>query len=111
MELGELIKYHRKVNHVTQGYLAKTVGVDVTYISKIENGRYETPPSRALLTRIADALYIDRLEMMSASHRLDCAALQNLAMEYKAVARLLSRLADGDITLAQIEQIDRILQE
>lgn len=41
---------------LTQREFADECGVDFTYISKIENGRLESSPSRSLLMRMADCL-------------------------------------------------------
>ena len=56
LALGQRIRAQRKAAEMTQQQLAEGCGVDFTYISKIENGRIESAPSRDLLTRIADCL-------------------------------------------------------
>lgn len=60
LALGRHIKARRKDAGMTQRELADACGVDFTYISKIENGRIESAPSRVLLVRIADCLGDER---------------------------------------------------
>jgi transcriptional regulator with XRE-family HTH domain len=54
---GELLKEARKRTKLTQQELGKKVPVDGSYISKMETG-VESPPSREVAVRIADALGI-----------------------------------------------------
>lgn len=52
--VGEIIKDARKREHVTQSDLAKMVGADKSYISRIEHGLIE--PGAGLFFRIIGAL-------------------------------------------------------
>ncbi len=52
--VGEIIKDARKREHVTQSDLAKMVGTDKSYISRIEHGLIE--PGAGLFFRIIGAL-------------------------------------------------------
>ncbi len=51
----ERLRELRKAARLSQRALAEKVGVDFTYLSKIENGRVE-PPSESVLQRIAKEL-------------------------------------------------------
>ena len=66
MEFPERLRSLRKEAQVSQRDLAERVGVDFTYLSKIENGRVE-PPSEAVLKSIsrelADTLGRDETEL------------------------------------------------
>lgn len=55
MEFPERLRSLRKEAQLSQRDLAERVGVDFTYLSKIENGRVE-PPSEAVLKGIAREL-------------------------------------------------------
>lgn len=55
MTFGERVKELRKARGVSQRELAGRVGIDFTYLSKIENDRTE-PPSESTIERIAEAL-------------------------------------------------------
>ena len=54
MRFPERLRELRRLSRMSQRELAEKVGVDFTYLSKIENGRVE-PPSEAVLKRIACA--------------------------------------------------------
>ncbi len=66
MEFPERLRSLRKEARLSQRDLAERVGVDFTYLSKIENGRVE-PPSEAVLKGIsrelAEALGRDETEL------------------------------------------------
>ena len=55
MPFPERLRELRKAARLSQRALAEKVGVDFTYLSKIENGRVE-PPSESVLQRIAKEL-------------------------------------------------------
>ena len=55
MPFPERLRELRKAARLSQRALAVQVGVDFTYLSKIENGRVE-PPSEGVLQRIAKEL-------------------------------------------------------
>lgn len=52
--LGQKIKYHREQKGLTQKFIADTIGVDVSTISKIENSKAN--PSLKILRNIASVL-------------------------------------------------------
>lgn len=60
--LGSIIKTHRKNLGLTSDALAKKVGIDRTYISKIEN--YNLIPSWEILSAIGRELKIDGLQTL-----------------------------------------------
>ena len=61
MSFPDRLRELRRTARLSQRALAEQVGVDFTYLSKIENGRVE-PPSESVLQRIAKEL-ADKLEM------------------------------------------------
>ena len=66
MEFPERLRYLRKEAQMSQRELAERIGVDFTYLSKIENRRVE-PPSETVLKSIsrelAEALGKDETEL------------------------------------------------
>ena len=66
MDFPEHLRSLRKQAQLSQRDLAQTIGVDFTYLSKIENGRVE-PPSEVVLKNIArelaTALNRDEMEL------------------------------------------------
>jgi transcriptional regulator with XRE-family HTH domain len=64
--LGSVIKEGRDALRLTQRGLAELVGVKASHIAYIENGHRN--PSLALLRRLADALGLNRKELLFLSH-------------------------------------------
>ncbi len=66
MPFSERLRELRRAARLSQRALAEQVGVDFTYLSKIENGRVE-PPSEGVLRKIATelalALGLDEIEL------------------------------------------------
>ena len=66
MSFPDRLRELRRAARMSQRALAEQVGVDFTYLSKIENGRVE-PPSEGVLQRIAkelaDKLGLDETEL------------------------------------------------
>ncbi len=70
MTLGEYIKELRRQRHLTQRQLAEKVGVDFSYLSKIENNRLEHTPSIKTLQDLARILEVDELELMELANKV-----------------------------------------
>lgn len=64
--LGTVVKEGRDSLRLTQRGLAEIVGVKASHIAYIENGHRN--PSLALLRRLADALGLNRRELLFLSH-------------------------------------------
>lgn len=56
---GEEMKTLRKAKRITQRDLAEMVGVDFTYISKMENGKLANAPAEDTIRKIAKILGTD----------------------------------------------------
>ena len=65
MGLGRKIRDLRKSLDMTQAELAETIGVDESYVSKIEKGRLSYTPSEETLRLIARTLKADPLEILA----------------------------------------------
>lgn len=98
MTFGERIKELRKAEGRNQRDLAESVGIDFTYLSKIENGRME-PPSEDVIRRIAEELGADADELIVLAGRFP----SDLAQELKTPERVsaLRRELAGDFTSAE----------
>ena len=70
MSFGKEIRALRKTKGLTQRQLAEQVGVDFTYISKIENDRVDHTPSIKTIRRLAEALNADELELMERANKI-----------------------------------------
>ena len=65
--LGALVRRVRKEAGLTQKTVADAVGIDFTYLSKIENNRLKFPPSNTTLARIAELTRCDPLALIAAA--------------------------------------------
>jgi HTH-type transcriptional regulator, competence development regulator len=84
MTLGARIKELRHQRGFTQRQLAEKVGVDFTYLSKIENDRLEHTPSIKTLQDLARALEVDELELMQLANKVP-PVLQAIARDKNAL--------------------------
>ena len=64
MDFGERIRELRRERNLSQRDLAAKIGIDFTYLSKIEEGRME-PPSEPVIRRIAQELGADEDELIN----------------------------------------------
>ncbi|MEF3305785.1 helix-turn-helix domain-containing protein [Paenibacillus sp. GYB003] len=68
-EFGELLRSLRKQNKITQRQLASLVGIDFTYISKIESGTMD-PPAEDKLIRMAEVLRVEPEELILSAKKV-----------------------------------------
>ncbi len=64
MEFGQRLRDLRKKKNLSQRDLAAQVGIDFTYLSKIEGGRLD-PPSEVVIRRIAQVLEANEDELIN----------------------------------------------
>ncbi|MDX6577829.1 MAG: HTH-type transcriptional regulator, competence development regulator [Blastocatellia bacterium] len=90
-KLGETIRRLRRSLRLTQSQLALAIGVDESYVSKIETGRLPYTPSEETLRLIARQLNTDPLELLSlakkAPSELKSAAQSQSAREFFELVR------------------------
>src|ERR1700735_1747529 len=61
---GQRIRRLRRERGLTQRQLAEAVGLDFTYLSKVENDRGE-PPGEETVRRLADVLAVDVEDLLA----------------------------------------------
>lgn len=93
MTFGEMAKGLRKEQRISQRDLAEQVGIDFTYLSKIENDRME-PPSEVTIRRIAEALNTNPDELLVAADRFP-SDLADALKDTETIGAL-RRSLDGD---------------
>lgn len=69
-KLSDRIRTLRKQRGFTQRRLAEAVGIDFTYLSKIENGNLPYSPSVATLRKLARVLHVDELDLLRLAEKL-----------------------------------------
>lgn len=69
MRFGQYLRDVRKAKGLSQRALAAQIGVDFTYLSKIEQGRM-APPSESVIRHIAQVLKVDVNELLNLSGKV-----------------------------------------
>lgn len=86
--LGQRIRDRRLAAGMTLREMAEAVGIDFTYVSKIENARMEYPPAAVTLRTMADVLGDDPDVLLDLSD-------QHTKAELRAeIERLRARIAE-----------------
>ncbi len=70
IDFGSKLKNLRKEHKITQRDLADSVGVDFTYISKMENGKLENSPSIETIIKIANVLETNADELLILANKI-----------------------------------------
>lgn len=80
MDFGSYLRDLRRSRRLTQQQLADAVGVDFTYVSKVENGRVD-PPSEGTIRKIAEVLEADPEDLVIRAGKVDPALKEAAAAE------------------------------
>ena len=67
---GQTVKRLRKTKRITQLELAERIGVDFTYVSKIENDRTMRTPAESTIRKIAEVLDVNAEELILLARRI-----------------------------------------
>lgn len=96
---GKLIRQARKDKEYSQRELAKLIGVNFTYLSKLENDHADYPPSKEVIQSLAEHLDLDKTELTYLTGKINpenAEIIQDLLKQYKEnVPVLLRRLRDN----------------
>ena len=105
--IGQRIREIRKSRNLTQRELADRVGINFTYLSRVENDRLddEQTPREETLQRIAKALHTDPDELLLLARRIPD-AYRDRILSRPGVFRKLLNLSDTALEemIRQIEQ-------
>lgn len=104
MTFGQRLRELRKARNLSQKALADKVGINFTYLSKIENERLDFAqfPSEELIRKLAAALEADEGELMILAQKIP-EQIKKRVMERPDAFRKFADLDD--------KTIDRILEE
>ncbi|WP_339196256.1 helix-turn-helix transcriptional regulator [Paenibacillus sp. FSL P4-0176] len=106
-EFGEVLKDLRKERKISQRKLADMIGIDFTYISKIENGSM-TPPAEDKIVKIAEIFGIDPDRFLIAANKIP-SELQKVITEIEEVPVFLR--SAPKLSQSQWVQIQKIINE
>ena len=111
MTFGARIRRLRIERDFTQRELAERVGIDFTYLSKIENG-HGTPPAEATIRKLADILEDDADELILLAKKLPVDFEQDLlARPEQQVAGLYRSMAGKRYSEDEWREVLRLLRE
>ena len=104
MAFSERVRQLRKERNLSQRDLATKVGVNFTYISKIENEKLDFGdyPSEDLIGKLAKALHADTDELLILARKIP-EAIKKRVMDRPDVFRKLAKLDD--------ESLDELLKK
>ncbi|WP_079909470.1 helix-turn-helix domain-containing protein [Paenibacillus sp. 32352] len=106
-EFGERLRQLRKQNRITQRELAERVGIDFTYISKIESGTMD-PPAEDKIIKMAHILHVEADELILAANKVP-SSFQKVITQNKDVPVFLRKASE--LSPAQWKQIKDIIGE
>ena len=109
MDFGKTLKQLRKERRISQRDLAEQLGVNFTYISKIETGNIDILPSEDLIRRMAEFLGADPEELLDLAGKLDLKRLQQVARDVPEAGMVLRRIQDNKLTTEQWRKIEEIV--
>lgn len=98
LAFGERIKRLRHEHGVSQRTLARQLGIDFTYLSKLENAKAE-PPSEDTITRMAVLLGADTNDLLSLAGKVPTDLKRRAAADpvFAMLLRDLSLMSDEEV--------------
>jgi len=109
---GELIRAARKQKRYSQRELAGLVGLDFTYLSKLENNRADYPPKEDAIRAIARELDLDPEELIFLAGRVPRQEEELLKTHYKSMPALFRRLRENpDFARRVLEEVGGTVEE
>ncbi|MDB9424391.1 helix-turn-helix transcriptional regulator [Microcystis aeruginosa CS-564/01] len=95
---GQVIRKARREEEYSQRELAKLIGVDYTYLSKLENDHAGYPPSQQVIESLATHLKLNAQTLGELAGRLssdDQKVFKELVQKYQQMPILLRRMKDN----------------
>jgi transcriptional regulator with XRE-family HTH domain len=107
MTFGERVRDLRKAKNLSQRELADMIGVNFTYLSKIENGKldFASFPSEDTIRKLAEALEADVDELLLMAKKIP-PDIRDRVIEKPDAFRKLAQLDDD-----RLEQVIREIEE
>ncbi len=101
---GQVIKDARKNKGLSQRKLAILIGIDFTYLSKLENNRADYPPKEEVIRLLAKNLDLNEEELIFLAGRLPQSYEQLLKQHYQIMPALFRRLRENPALTEKIER-------
>lgn len=94
-KFGDLIRQARKDKGYSQRQLARQIGLDFTYLSKLENDRADYAPKEDVIRAIARNLNLDQEELIFLAGRIPQHEEEVLRQNYKDMPLLFRRMREN----------------
>lgn len=94
-DFGSIIRQARKEKAYSQRVLAKLIGMDFTYLSKLENNRADYPPKEDVIRSIAKELDLDAEQLVYLAGRIPKKETALLKQYYKAMPALFRKIREN----------------
>ena len=107
LPFGKRIRALRLQNDLSQRDLAARVGIDFTYLSKIENNR-AAPPSDTVIRKLAATLGADAEELFAMAAKVSQDDLRDAVAEDGRIGVLFRKLQSGSLSEDQIRAMLKI---
>lgn len=108
MTFGERIRELRLQRDMAQRDLAGLVGIDFTYLSKIENDKVP-PPSDEVIYKLAYHLDVSAEELLSMAAKVDAEELREAVAQDPRIGVLFRKLQSRKLTNDQVAKMMEIL--
>ncbi len=92
---GQVIKDARKNKGLSQRKLASLIGIDFTYLSKLENNRADYPPKEEVIRLLAKNLDLNEEGLIFLAGRLPQRYEELLKQHYQTMPTLFHRLREN----------------
>ncbi len=92
---GKIIRQARKDKGLSQRQLAKLLGLDFTYLSKLENNRADYAPKEEVIRGLARNLDLDPQELIFLAGRIPQDDEDLLKQHYKDMPTLFRRMREN----------------
>ena len=107
--LGNFIRNARKAKNYYQRELAELVGIDFSYLSRIENDLINCPPKEKTLKAIAQHLDLNAEELIFLSGRVPQKHKQFIKENYEKMPIFFRRLRENPEKLKKISNHSQII--
>lgn len=107
---GQRVRDLRLARRISLRRLAGIVGIDFTYLSKIENGKAR-PPSNEVIEKLARELNVDQEDLFALAARVSQADLRREVEKNPGVGALMRALQSGSLSQSQVERMLRIARD
>ena len=109
-DFGGRVRELRKSKGVSLRDFADAVGIDFTYLSKIENGKVD-PPSEEKIRAMAKALDVDAEELLGLAGKISSEQIRKAVQSNPDVGILLRKLQSRRLTNGQLKDMLRIASD